>query len=77
MHPTDTDPIVLHGVEGIVRKFGTDAHGNVWIQFEVDFFADQNLGECSICGASLASGWQCLDGGDEVCDSHIEYEGES
>jgi len=68
--------IRLHNVEGIARKSGTDDHGNAWIEFEVDAFAEQEPGECSICGAELESGWLCLDGGDEVCDEHVTTEPE-
>jgi len=57
---------------GISRKSGTDEHGNAWIEFEVDAFAEQEPGTCSICGAELESGWMCLDGGEEVCDEHVK-----
>jgi hypothetical protein len=63
--------IKLSNIEGI-RKSGTDEYGNFWTQFEVDYFADQEPGECAICGAEIESGWMCMDGGDEVCDSHVE-----
>ncbi len=66
--------IRLTNVEGFARKIGTDEHGNRWIEFEVDAFAEQSAGECSICGAELESGWMCLDGGEEVCDDHIDFE---
>ncbi len=66
--------IILHDMEGFTRLSGTDQHGCVWIQFEVDYLAEQEDGECSICGAELSEGWMCLDGGDEVCDEHIRYE---
>jgi len=65
--------IKLTNIEGISRLSGTDEHGANWIQFEVDYFAEQMDGECAICGETLASGWLCLDGGEEVCSSHIEY----
>jgi hypothetical protein len=70
---TNADPIRLHDIEGISRLSGTDASGNKWIQFEVDYFAEQHDGECSICAAVLTQGWMCLDGGDEVCGEHIEH----
>ena len=69
---TDDDKIRLHDIEGIARLSGTDAAGNKWIQFEVDYLAEQQDGECSICSAVVASGWICLDGGDEVCAEHVE-----
>lgn len=65
--------IILHDIEGFARKSGTDQHGNQWIEFEVDYFADQLPGECNICNAELETGWLCLDGGEEVCDSHISF----
>lgn len=65
------ETITLKNIEGIARKSGTDEHGNQWIEFEVDAFAEQTTGECSICGAELESGWLCLDGSEEVCNEHI------
>ena len=65
--------INLTNIEGIARLSGTDEHGSSWIQFEVDYLADQHDGECIICGENLTSGWMCLDGGDEVCSGHVEY----
>jgi hypothetical protein len=67
------ETIKLSNVAGIARLSGTDENGCYWIEFEVDYFAEQEPGECSICGAELASGWMCLDGGEEVCSEHIEY----
>ena len=56
---------------------GVDKQGNTWRQFEVDALAEQLPGECSICSETLdSSGWLCLDGGEEVCDSHIDYDEE-
>lgn len=69
--------IMLHDVDGFARKSGTDTNGCYWIEFEVDYFAEQEDGECSICGKTLSSGWMCLDGGDEVCDSHVDFEEEN
>jgi hypothetical protein len=66
--------IKLTNIQGIARKSGTDQDGLAWIEFEVDELAEQTTGECSICGAEIASGWLCLDGGDEACDEHVEYE---
>ena len=67
------ETITLSDVTGISRKSGGDDSGSVWEQFEVDYFAEQNDGECCICHAILGTGWLCLDGGDEVCNSHIEF----
>lgn len=64
--------IVLTDIEGISRLSGTAENGAKWIQFEVDYLAEQTEGECSICRKSLVDGWMCLDGGDEVCSSHIK-----
>lgn len=66
------EKIVLHDIEGFARKSGTDQHGCQWIEFTVDYGALEEDGECCICGATLTSGWLCLDGGDEVCDKHVE-----
>lgn len=63
--------IVLGRREGFARFSGTDQHGAAWIQFEVDRFAEQEAGTCSMCEEEIDSGWLCLDGGDEVCDSHV------
>jgi hypothetical protein len=68
-----SETIKLHDVEGFSRKTGTDEHGCMWTTFEVDYAAEQIDGECSICGKTLSSGWHCLDGGEEVCASHISY----
>ena len=63
--------IELHDIEGIARLSGTDDHGNNWIQFTVDYFAEQTDGQCSECDAVISEGWVCLDGGEEVCSEHI------
>lgn len=63
--------ITLTNVEGVSRKFGIDQEGNTWTEFEVDYLAEQEMGICVECGAELEVGWLCLDGGDEVCQSHI------
>ena len=65
--------ITLHDITGFSVKFGVDNDNNTWQQFEVDYFAEQQDGECSICGAVLGAGWLCLDGGDEVCNHHISF----
>jgi len=64
--------VILSDVSGIARKSGTDQHGNRWVEFEVDYQAEQEPGECCLCGAELESGWVCLDGGDECCEKHVE-----
>lgn len=66
--------ITLDKVQGISRLSGTDEHGNTWVEFEVDYQAEQETGECCICGAELEAGWLCMDGGDEVCSDHVEYD---
>ena len=65
------ETVTIYDIQGFARKSGTDRDGNQWIEFEVDTFAEQEDGECSICGATLSSGWMCLDGGEEVCDEHM------
>ena len=72
---TTSDIVVLNNINGISRLSGVDANGSSWIQFEVDYFAEQDDGECAICGEELAYGWMCLDGADEICDEHV-YEQE-
>lgn len=67
------ETITLHDVEGWWHKTGVDRDGCIWREFEVDYFAGQEPGECAICGAELDSGWMCLDGGGEVCHSHVEF----
>ena len=77
LEPTGGDEkIKLHDIGGVSRKSGNDDDGNKWIQFEVDYNAEQEPGECSICGAELESGWMCLDGGEEVCDDHVDMDEE-
>lgn len=68
------ETILLHNIGGIGRKSGSDANGNRWIEFEVDAFAEQIAGECAICGAAIDNGWMCLDGGEEVCAPHVEFD---
>lgn len=69
------DTIKLTDIQGVSRKSGTDVDGNHWVEFEVDYLAQEEDGECCICGAVLSAGWLCLDGGDEVCAEHVELEG--
>ncbi len=67
--------IRLKNIEGFSRLRGVDEHGNCWIQFEIDPFADQLPGECYICGKVIERGWTNLDiGGMDVCDKHVEFE---
>ena len=68
-----TETIILQDIEGFTYKSGTDQHGNKWLEFEVDHFAEQIPGECSICQAKIESGWICLDGGEEVCHQHVKF----
>ena len=65
--------ITIHHAQGVSRLSGTDYQGNIWTQFEVDYLAEQEDGECAICHAVLTEGWMCLDGGDEVCSRHIRF----
>ncbi len=67
------ETIKLHKLEGIARKSGIDGNDCSWIEFEVDHFAEQTPGTCTICGEKIESGWLCLDGGEEVCSEHIRY----
>jgi hypothetical protein len=62
---TMTEVIILQNIEGVSRKSGIDQHGCQWVEFTVDYLAEQEDGECSICGKTINSGWLCLDGGDE------------
>ena len=55
------EKVILSNVEGFTRKYGTDQHGARWIEFEVDYLAEQTPGTCAICGVTLESGWLCLD----------------
>lgn len=69
------ETITLYDVdrEWYMHASGKDEHGCIWTAFEVDTFADQFPGECSICGAEIMEGFQCLDGGEEVCHAHVQY----
>lgn len=61
----------LHDVQGLTLQSGYDDDGTVWRQFTVDAFAGEAPARCVWCGADLAGGWQCLTGGDAVCDRHV------
>ena len=67
------ETVKLTNIEGIARKSGIDDDGCEWIEFDTDYFAEQEPGVCAICGATIESGWMCLDGGDEVCSEHVTY----
>ena len=68
----DKNTIELFDVGGTSRLSGEDAQGCVWTQFEVDYQAEQEAGECIICEAQIPfTGWMCMDGGDEVCEYHV------
>ena len=67
------ETIPLLHVEGFSRKSGIDSNGNSWVQFEVDYLAEQTDGECCICSTVLSEGWLCLDGGEEVCSKHVQF----
>ena len=66
--------IQLSNVEGMGILSGTDQNGNVWTQFQVDYLAEQLDGECSECGATISEGWLCMDGGEELCNNHVQFE---
>jgi len=83
------ETIKLKDITGIARKSGTDEHGNIWVQDELDPFGrdcdcdgecnpddcPRFVEECTICGLKIENGWTCLDGGDFVCADHIELSG--
>lgn len=68
--------ITLHNIQGISKLSGTDQHGLTWTQFEVDYLAEQEDGECVECHDTLSSGWMCMDGGDELCAEHVLFDTE-
>ena len=70
---SSSERVVLGSLEGFAMKSGTDQHGCQWVEFETDYGADQEPGECCFCGERIADGWLCLDGGDEVCDGCVEF----
>ena len=69
----NSENVVLSNVEGFACKTGTDQHGCEWVEFDVDYPAGQEPGECRFCGARIETGWLCLDGGDECCAEHVEF----
>ena len=71
--------IRLQGIQGISKLSGTDQHGLTWTQFEVDYLAEQEDGECVECHDTLSSGWMCMDGHvypDELCAEHVLFDTE-
>lgn len=65
--------IVLGGIHEIT-EVGIDQNGAAWTPFAVDYFAEQEAGECSICEREIEEGWLCLDdGSQEVCAEHIYF----
>ena len=65
------ETIILQNVTGFASRSGEDTNGCKWVEFEVDYGAEQTDGECCICDATISHGWLCLDGGDEVCADHV------
>ena len=63
--------IILTGISGMGCLSGIDQNGARWIQFRVDYFAEQMDGECSGCGAVIDAGGRCREGGEEVWDDHV------
>lgn len=61
--------VVLVTCEGFARKYGNDDYGAAWT--ESDAPDDGSASDCAVCGAAVYSGWQCLDGGEVVCSSHV------
>jgi len=64
--------VVLRNIEGEKKLSGTDSYNNKWVEFEVDYGALQTTDYCVICGAEIESGWECLDGGEVICDEHVK-----
>ena len=67
------DKIRLTNITGICRFSGTCQDDCTWTQFEVNSQAEQEPGECCICGKTTESGWLCMDGGDEACEDCVEW----
>lgn len=67
------EPRVIHlqSIDGQATLTGIDDHGGVWTSFTVDPLAGQEPGTCAICGEAMLTGWQCLEGGEEVCNAHV------
>jgi hypothetical protein len=55
---------------GYGRASGTDADGAHWLELGTDW--PDMASECDTCGADVwTDGWQCMDGGEVVCSSHV------
>jgi hypothetical protein len=65
-------PITITVTDGISRLSGTCNEGAKWIQFEVDYLAEQTDGECVECNKAIGEGWLCLDGGEEACNECVK-----
>ena len=59
---------------GIAKLSGTDNHGMVWAQFEVDYLAEETDGTCSACQDQSSEGWLCLDDSEELCDECVDFQ---
>ena len=68
---------------GIAKLSGTDNHGMVWTQFEVDYLAEDLIingvyqvsdGTCSACQDQISEGWLCLDDSEELCDECVDFQ---
>jgi len=67
---TKTETITVTG--GISRLSGICNEGANWIQFEIDYLAEQIDGQCEICNKTINNGWLCLDDGSvEVCNECV------
>jgi hypothetical protein len=64
------ETITLHDVEGFARKSGTDEHGNMLTEYNLESLED-GPDTCGICEAEIEGGWLCLDGAETVCDVHV------
>jgi hypothetical protein len=67
--------IIKSDGQGIARKSGTSDNGSVsWIDFVIDYMAEQTEGECCECGKVIdGHGWLCLDGGEQACDDCVDF----
>ena len=64
--------VQLTVTDGFSRLGGHDEDGNRFLQFTVDYFAEQEDAECARCGTIVSSGWACMDGGEEYCDDCVD-----
>ena len=52
---------------GMSRGYAVSEDGSNWVTFEVDTLAEQEAGECCVCGEPTYEGWMNLDmGGEEA-----------